>query len=658
MSTPKPNTNKSKSNKANNTIPQPSINQVAKPTIDATVTYKWWPLLVVLITAICHFVGINNQFVNWDDEAYIKFNELIKTLDMDSVIKMFSLKSIYGGNYHPLVALTNAIEYNIVGMEPKLYHIVNLLFHLANTYLVYIFIRLLSKQNNIVAASVALLFGIHPMHVESVAWISERKDVLYSFFYLLALVQYMQFKIKQHSNHIIFALVFYILSLLCKSMAVTLPLILITIDLYWNYTNREKWQAKSLVNKIPFFALSIVFGLITISTQTQQNYIGAYNFSIIDKVFISSYGIIFYIVKLLAPMHLSTLIPFPKQGIPITYYAAFGVLVALAIAVWRSKQYRSLLLFGLAFYVLSISVVLQFITVGSAVVCERYTYMSYIGLFFVIATMLHQWYVQKPAMQGAIKAVSIIAFIALGIGTYLRTQVWYDGESLWRDTTEKYPETADYAWYGLGNILKEKKGDPKEVLAAYNKAISINNTFPNYLLNSSSAKGEYGDIKGALTELDRAIKLDPNFAMAYYNRGILKNDKFNDFNGAISDYTNALRVNPNYVQAQFNRAISYKALSKFGEAIADYNVVISKDANFINAYVNCGNIYFNNKQYPEAINYYNRALAKSPTDANALTSRAASHLYMGNNTQACADFAAAAAAGSEQAKQALANVCK
>jgi protein O-mannosyl-transferase len=630
--------------------------------------------IVIAFTALCHIVGIFNGFVNWDDELYLITNEAIRTLDAESIQKMFALTSVYGGNYHPLVALSNAIEYSIVGLDPQLYHIVNLVFHLFNTYLVYVFIKKLTRGNVIVAALVSVLFGVHPMHVESVAWLSERKDVLYSFFYLLAINAYMRFKEGKGALQIIIALLFFLLSLLSKSMAVTLPVVLLAIDYFYD----EEFKIVKQLNKLPFFALSLIFGVLTIQTQTAQNYVGAYNYNFVEKILISSYALCYYIVKLFLPIQLSTLVPFPRSGMPILYYVAPLGVIALAVLSFKLKgQVGKLLRFGLWFYIGSIFIVLQFVSVGAAVVCERYTYMPYIGLFFIIA-MLANNYIRQNSSKSKLIIFVILAVIGVfGALTFVRTQVWKDGVTLWRDTTAKNGETADYAWYGLGNALNEQykiyvaenypRGIPnpvptdvaerrKEILNAYNTATKINDQFPNYLLNGAAAKSDFGLRQEAMIDYDKAIKLNPNFDQALYNRGIMRNEN-GDFAGAVADYSASLRAKPTF-QTFFNRAISYKALNKFDEAIADYKKVIEINPDFINAYTNLGNVFFGIKQYEQALIYYNQALAKQPKDANSLRNRGAVYLSMGNKQQACADFAAAAANGSEPAKQDILYLCK
>jgi protein O-mannosyl-transferase len=661
---------------------------VAAPSNQQTTTvvpstkYSSWlrlaPLVVLLLTVVAHCTGLFNGYVNLDDELYLINNKAITSLDIDSIVKMFSFDSVYGGNYHPLVALTNAIEYSLVGLDFKLYHAVNLAFHLANTYLVFIFIKKLSQGNVAVAGVVSLLFGIHPMHVESVAWLSERKDVLYSFFYLLAIVAYLRYKETAKAKYVVLSLIVFVLSLLSKSMAVTLPVVLMAIDYY--YDNGIKMREQ--LNKLPFFALSLAFGLLTIKTQTDQHYIGAYNFNLIEKLVISSYSAVYYIVKLFVPAELCCMIPFPKGGLPIVYYfATAGFAGILAASYFIKGKFATLIRFGLWFYLGSIFVVLQFVSVGAAVVCERYTYMPYIGLFFVLAMLGHIVNTAQTGVLVRIKPVLLPMLIFVTVAfTYLsfeRNKVWYNGVTLWEDATAKQGDVADYAWFGLGNALKSEydvtvkerfpAGMPSavpadlqemrvQILAAYKKCIDLNSEFPNYLVNAAAAQGEFGDKKASLAALDRAIQLKPDYEQALFNRGVTRNE-VGDYAGSVSDYTSALKVNPLYIQALFNRGLSYKALGNLDAAVKDYEAVIAMDKTFNNVLTNLGNVYFAKQDFGKAIIYYEQQLAITPKDANTLRNRGVCKHGMGKRNEGCADLQQAAALGSANAAQDIKYLC-
>src|SRR6188474_546471 len=203
-----------------------------------------WLLLVAILTAVCLWPMLKNEFVNWDDEYYVINNPLLRGPDWKGIISNQVL-----GNYHPLTILSYAFNYAVSELDPFSYLLVNYLLHLINTILVFYFIRDISGNNKFIAAFVAIVFGIHPMHVESVAWVAERKDVLYTFFFLLAIIQYWKFLSNNKRSHFWICFIFFILSLLSKPAAIVLPLVLLLLD-YWK---GRPITFKLVTEKIPFF---------------------------------------------------------------------------------------------------------------------------------------------------------------------------------------------------------------------------------------------------------------------------------------------------------------------------------------------------------------------------------------------------------------------
>src|SRR6187399_1866970 len=228
-------------------------------------SFSLWLLGVLVITGICLFPMLNNGFTNWDDDVYVINNLVIKTPDWKAI---FFRPSAY--NYHPLTMLTLAFNYAISGMEPFSYHFVNWLLHILNTSLVFLFIYKISGRKIFVAAFTSLIFGIHPMHIESVAWISERKDVLYASFFLLALLQYWHFLETGKRPNFLYCFSFFILSLLSKPAAIILPFVLLLLD-YWH---GRSFTWKLWVEKIPFLIFSLLLGLITIKVQSAEAIVG------------------------------------------------------------------------------------------------------------------------------------------------------------------------------------------------------------------------------------------------------------------------------------------------------------------------------------------------------------------------------------------------
>src|SRR6185436_5019321 len=270
-------------------------------------------------------------------------------------------------NYHPLTMLSLAFNYAISGTVPFSYHFVNWLLHILNTALVFLFIYKISGKKVYVAAFASLIFGVHPMHVESVAWVSERKDMLYTFFFLLALLQYWRFLEAGKRSNVILCFVFFILSLLSKPAAVILPIVLLLLD-YWK---GRSFNWKMLVEKIPFFILSIIFGFITIKVQSSDAIVSFDIYPLWSRFFFASYTIMIYAARFFVPYPLSAFHPYPsvnELGLPVLLSPIF--IIGLLILLWLKRKDK-LVVFSLLFFIVNLLLVMQFISIGLTIVSER-----------------------------------------------------------------------------------------------------------------------------------------------------------------------------------------------------------------------------------------------------------------------------------------------
>src|SRR5436190_3452962 len=302
-----------------------------------------WPWVVapVLITLVCFFPMFNNGFTNWDDQYYVVNNPMLRSPDWYAIFT-----EPVAANYHPLTMITLAANYQLSGLNPFPYLMVNLLLHLANVALVFLFIYEISAKKTAVAFLTALIFGIHPMHVESVAWVSERKDVLYGFFFLLSLIYYWRYLQSTNKFNYTLSILFFILSLLSKPAAVILPLVLFLLD-YWKGRPINVKMAK---DKIIFFLFAIVFAVVTLNIQTSIAAADLKVFPAWTRLFFASYGIMIYFVRFFIPYPLSSFHPFPATndlGVTV-YLSPIFVLAMVGLLWWQRKN--KLLVFGILFY--------------------------------------------------------------------------------------------------------------------------------------------------------------------------------------------------------------------------------------------------------------------------------------------------------------------
>jgi hypothetical protein len=565
-----------------------------------------WFFLVAALTAVCLWPMLNNEFTNWDDEFYVINNQLLRGPDWKGIFSQAVL-----GNYHPLTILSYAFNFAISGLDPFSYLLVNYLFHIVNTLLVFYFIWNISGKNKVIAAFVALVFGIHPMHVESVAWVAERKDVLYTFFFLLSLIQYWIFLTKAKKNNLVFCFLFFVLSLLSKPAAIVLPLVLFLLD-YW-YGQSLK---KNIVFKIPFFALSIVFGIITVSIQSSTAMAGLSVFSITDRLFFACYVLMNYFYRFFVPYPLSAFHPFPITnfaGWPIYLSPIF--VVALLVALWFLRK-NKIVVFGIFFYVINLLLVLQIISIGLTIVSERYTYVPYIGLAFMVAMLVSRIKFIPPKVS---LAVGIVAILAFGVITFQRTKVWKNSGILWTDAL-KYAPTAPYARTNRANYLSKLALRPDQ---------------------KPFADSIY---KVAFEDCAVALSVRPNHAPAFEYRGLMYLDR-QQFKEALADANELIRLKPDYRIGYDIRATCYYKMNEPAKALADYDKCVEIKPDDHRSINNRGSIYMNSFQkYNEALNEFNKAINLSPQPSYILN-RSICYYRMGNMQKAKEDALIASQGG-------------
>jgi protein O-mannosyl-transferase len=542
-----------------------------------------WLAGILALTFAAYLPSLGNGFTNFDDTLYVLANPLLIHPNGTAV-----LTTPVACNYHPITIWSLALNYRLSGFNPTSYHWLNLLLHLANTGLVFVFVRKLSNDRLWTAGATSLLFGIHPMHVESVAWISERKDVLYAFFYLLALIAYLRYLDRRKPAWLVSTLIAAVLSMASKPAAVVLPLTLLAIDFY----RRRPFQAGIVLEKTPIFAASLVFGILTLHAQHMGGAIDPHPWGP-RKLLFASYGILMYVVKLFAPVHLSAFHPYPDAARPLglEFYIAFALVVlalpALAYLCRRSRP----VLFGLAFFIINIMLVLQYFTVGGAMMAERYTYLPYIGLFFALAW----WLDERPApaspkgvLRFLLAAMMLLLALFSLVQTWSRCGVWRNSETLWTDVIVKYPHRILGAYYLRGDYYKyDKRLD--EALADFNHVTALNPRMAEGWLNKGIVLAELGRSDSAIVCFDRVLQIKPDLFDAWNNRATLKLRKGN-MTGGLADLSRAIAINPRYRDAYSNRAAAYFMLKEYEKSIADSRRVIELDPQNPNNFQQYGSI--------------------------------------------------------------------
>ncbi len=541
-----------------------------KKNMSATEKKKIWMALggILLLTLIAYLPALSNGFVNLDDDRYIETNQMIRHFDLKILFTSFWM-----GNYHPLVMMVYTWIYSFVQLDPTAYHTVNLIIHLINTSLV-LFVILEITGVFEIAVVVSLLFGIHPIHVESVAWVSELKDLMYTCFFLSSLIWYIKYlKNDYNKKYFIFSLLFFLCSLFSKGVGVSLTIVLVLID----YFMGRKIETKIFIEKIPFFILSIIFGVVAIKAQQDLGAIQDAVFSFPQRIVFACYGFVTYIFKIIIPINLSAYYPYPAktgESIPSVYYGYPVIFIAIIAGVFYSFKKTNKILFSIGFYAITVALVLQLLPVGGAVIADRYSYIPSIGVFLLFAFGLFELY-KNTSYKSIATALLVVMTGAYSFMTHQRTQVWKDGMTLWTDVIDKGNEVA--LAYNNRGVLFKKSGELEKAMKDYKHSLSLSpdncDTWSNIGLifwqqglQNKNMQRVYNDT--AIKYLNKALSIDPKFATAYSNRGSVRST-MGDNNGALEDYTKAIEFDVNFADPYYNRGIVYFNLGRKDEACND-----------------------------------------------------------------------------------------
>lgn len=594
---------------------------------DINLWLPWMVAAVLLVlTWYLYKPSLDNHFSNWDDPVYVIENEHVKNLNAQNAAYFFTHAS--ATNYHPLTMLSLSLDYHFTTndkhlfretdeLEAYAFHRTSLIFHVLNVLLVFIFVYLLSRKRLIVATITALLFAIHPMHVESVAWIAERKDVLYTFFFLAGLIVYLKYLEKQNWVRLLVTALLFLASMLSKPSAVVFPLILLAIDYFYG----RKFTRKVFLEKIPFFLMAITFGIITFMIQSQSAVAGIKVFTIFQRFMFASYGFIMYQFKLLVPLKIAAFYPYPVLNpagyMPLMYYLSPLIALVNIALVYFSSRFTKVFSFGYLFYFFSIVLVLQFMPVGTAIMADRYSYISAIGVFFIIAWYLDQAFISKKKIIRSVRWILAGAFllyaIFLGKTAFEQTMVWQNSETLWTDVISKYPEAPiSYKqrgnYYGGLNI-------PDKALQDFLSYIQLKQDDAGVYSNLGNTYGLLGNTEKALEAYSKSIALDSLDPLTFLNRAITF-ARAKDYIPAVQDYNKALALNPAFIEVYANRYSTFLAMGRYEDAMADLSELIRYNPRNDNYFMFRGVCHYQLKQFPEALADFEQSFALNPSNGS------------------------------------------
>jgi tetratricopeptide (TPR) repeat protein len=595
---------------------------------------KYWLWGILAFTFLLYASSLQNGFVMFDDDRGILYNETIKDLSPEGIRTIFRSYSL--GMYAPVAGLVYAVVYQLGGLAPFAYHLAAVLFHLLNVALIFfLFQRLTQKRET--ALPVALLFGIHPFQVEPVSWAAAMSTPLFTSFYLGSVLTYLKFQDQRKWALYGVSLALCVLAILTKSAAVTLPALLILLDYF---QERQFLSSKMLLEKVPYFLLAISFGWLTfVSRDAELHGVAVVNekFSLFDRFFMVSHTLIFYVVKMIFPLQLSLNYPFDKTGgtWPLTYYLAPLSVLAIAFFVFKAKKYRRELIFGFLFFLIPLSVMLPFITVGTFELrSDRYNYLSCAGIFF-LAALAWQHFSANKQWKTLANAL-LIAFVAgFSIATFARTKVWKSGETLFADLAAKAPDQP-LAQFNQG-MLHLNAGRNAEALGFFNKALQLD---PNHKRSYEKRGQTYlnlGQFEKAVADLEYALRFDASNVLVFHRLGQAYSGLGNTAK-AIEAYNKAIELEPNSSDWYYVRGLEYHNTGQTELALADYDRVLQINPQHAETLTNRGNIHAMQQRFRQALEDYSKALSINPKLSNTWCNRGGVFLQMNEPQKALEDF--------------------
>lgn len=640
--------------------------------------------LVAVTTVALYLPALGNGFVVWDDDIFIVNNKHIRSLNRDFLT--WALTDMSLDFWRPLVWFSHAVDYAFWGLVPAGHHLTSILLHGVNTFLIIILLirilkisscnrysegpseipSLLSERDILITATITgLLFGIHPLHVESVAWVTTRTDLLYTLFYLLSIVSYIPFAEQAGARRAqgglfppltryLLSLVLFVLSAASKPMAVTLPLVLLVLD--WQPLGRLsslRNLPRLVLEKLPFFAVSIAVSAVAVVGESALKSITPLDAVPLSlRLSVAVQSVLSYLGKLALPVHLMPFYPFPDSLSPLSPGNAAAVLLVVGITVVFViiARKRPVWLAVWAFYLISLLPVLGLVKARGVAMADRYTYLSTVGVFILLGLGAAKlWRMAELSVRrGRMFRISLLSaagtvIIILCVMTQKQIDLWKDSVRLWSSVIEREPNRVPLAYNNRGVAFREM-GMRDRALEDYTTAITLDPFDAKYYMNRGIIYGETGQLDKAMKDLNKAIDLNPASADAYTSRGLVlattgRHDQ------ALSDYEKAIALAPSSVDAYYNRGMLRERRGRNDEAIKDYSRAISLDPADHQALLRRGMVFSSRGDIKKAHDDYTAAVSVKPGFALAYRERGLLYLRTGAQELAESDLRKACALG-------------
>ena len=524
---------------------------------------------LAVITFIVYRQVPHNDFVLYDDNAYVTNNPAISNgLTLESVLWAFKAPRV--GFWHPLTIISHMLDCELFGQKPFWHHLVSLLFHIANTLLLFLILKNMTAalwQSAFVAAA----FALHPLHVESVAWVAQRKDVLSTLFWLLTMAAYVHYIRRPDAARYLLTLLLFALGLMAKPMLVTLPFVLLLLD-YWPLqrmtldvpaVDRRRLITNLICEKLPFFVLAAVFSLIAFYAERGFDAFSLkLPFSVrLGNAFVSYAA---YIGKMIWPARLAVLYPHQGLNLPLwQVFAGFLTIAVLSIWIFRLGRRYKYLPVGWLWYLGTLVPVIGLFQIGIHAMADRYTYVPLIGLFIIIAWGSADLLAGRSYRKIILSLSASAVLSALAICTFFQTCYWRNGITLFEQAI-KVTGGNFLMHSNLGSVLASQ-GRLDEAIDHFRKAVRLKPDSPDVFYNLGRALYSQGKLDEAIHCLRQAILLKPD-AETYYCLGYALQIQ-GSFDQAVDNYRQAVRLKPDYVEAYISLAALLMKTGQFENAV-------------------------------------------------------------------------------------------
>jgi tetratricopeptide (TPR) repeat protein len=606
----------------------------------------YWTVSICLALALATLATFwqvrGHEFITtFDDDLYIVDNDHVKAgLTFKGVVWAFTTAHAF--NWHPLTWISHMLDCRFFDVNPAGHLFTNVLIHIANTLLLFLVLKR-ATTNLWASAFIAAAFALHPLHVESVAWASERKDVLSTFFGILAIWAYLRYTEHPNIQRYLLTALLFCLSLLSKQMLVTLPIVLLLLD-YWPLGRLKLAQQSSrnppktvpsvsirrcLLEKVPLLLLSVAASLVVYLVQLRTGTVRSYlEFPLSCRITNALVAYVAYIGKMFWPAHLAIFYPHQEANLPLWQIIGSGLLLLLitAAAIYKARQ-KPYLLVGWLWYLVTALPVIGIVQVGVQAYADRYTYVPLTGLFIIIAWGANDLFSRLCHRQAVLALVAVAVIAALGVMQHRQVKYWRDGMTLYTHATQ-VTKNNWWAYHHIGELFfREEKFD--EAIKYLNDALRIKPDFADAHNNIGAALVRQEKFDEAIQHLTEALQINPASAEAHANLGFAF-AKMGDDKQAIEHYLASLQIDPAQPETQFNLANSFMKKGELDRAVLHYQQALNLKSDYLEARSNLAKALANQGKLQQAIEHWQQLLQTNPNEPVVHNNLATAYYRLGD----------------------------